>query len=342
METRLEGGTVEQAAPKASLVDWIQEDVPDHLDTWPYTMGVIPLVLFGILAVTGILMTFYYIPHPDRAYESVWNITHGVYLGWFIRGMHKFAVDFMVLFLLLHMLRVFVTRGYRTPGEAKWVLGALLFVATLAMGFTGYALVYDNVSYWGTVVVANMIGAVPLIGKPLLALLLGGEEISEITLLRLYDLHTKFLPVLLVLFIGGHIAAVRVLGLAKVEGCSGVHPFYPDHALKAGAMALGLLVLLVNLVLIFPPSLGPAANTAEVAWDIAPPWYFSAVFKWITIVPRQVGLAGIMAFLGLLFAYPYLDRFLSRKGWRMARVNLGVGAAAVIVFVLLTLWEEMG
>ena len=149
-------------------VDYIQKDLPQHLDWWPYTLGAIPLTLFGLLVTTGLLLTFYYVPSAERAYESVEQITNEVYLGWFIRGLHKTSVDLMILFLLFHVIRVFITRAYRSPGELKWVSGSIVLFVTFAMGFTGYSLVFDNVSYWGMTVVTNMIGTLPIVGTPLL------------------------------------------------------------------------------------------------------------------------------------------------------------------------------
>jgi quinol-cytochrome oxidoreductase complex cytochrome b subunit len=201
---------------KTSWIEYIQKDLPQHLDWWPYTLGAIPLTLFGILVATGLLLTFYYVPSPEKAYESVDQITNEIYLGWFVRGLHKTSVDLMILFLLFHVIRVFITRAYRTPGELKWVSGSIVLFVTLAMGFTGYSLVFDNVSYWGMTVVTNMVGTLPVIGTPLLHLLRGGEDVSGVTLLRLYDLHTKLLPVLLGGLVLGHVLIVRLLGFADV------------------------------------------------------------------------------------------------------------------------------
>ncbi|MEE9614116.1 MAG: cytochrome b N-terminal domain-containing protein [Thermodesulfobacteriota bacterium] len=330
---------IKEKSLKDKVIDLVQEDVPDHLHFWPYSLGAIPLVLFLILAVTGILMTFYYIPHPEKAYDSVREITYGIYLGYFIRGLHKVAVNFMVLFLLFHIVRVFFTRGYSGGGAVKWVMGALVFFTTLALGFTGYSLVYDNVSYWGTVVVTTMAGEVPLVGKPLLYLLRGGEEISEITLLRLYDLHTKLLPLLIVLLIGAHIAATRLVGFAKVEGLGGEHPFWPDHAVKVGVITLGLLIIMVNLVLIFPPGLGEMADPVLVAEDVSPPWYFSASYQWIIIAPREPALFVMLIFPVLFICYPWIDSFLEGRGYEMAKVNMAVGTVVIVAFLWLTLWE---
>ncbi len=338
MSTTSQTAQVQQELTPKSWIDYIQKDLPEHLEWWPYTLGAIPLTLFGVLVVTGLLLTFYYVPSSEQAYASVEQITNEVYLGWFVRGMHKLSVDLMILFLLFHVIRVFLTRAYRPPGELKWVSGSVVLFVTFAMGFTGYSLVYDNVSYWGMTVVTDMLGNLPLVGTPLLYLLRGGPEVSGRTLLRLYDLHTKLLPVLLGGLVLGHVVVVRLLGFAEVAGSRGFHAFYPEHTLKMGAIAVGLLVLIVDLVMIFPPTLGLPANPQEVASDVSPPWYFSAPYMWITLLPGPVALWSMLGGAGLFVVYPFVDRVLSQRGWPMVMVNatvgmLVVGAVAVLMYL---------
>jgi quinol-cytochrome oxidoreductase complex cytochrome b subunit len=328
-------GKAEEDGRGKGWVDYIQKDLPEHLEWWPYTLGAIPLTLFGLLVVTGLLLTFYYVPSPDKAYESVEDLTNHVYLGWFVRGLHRTSVDLMILFLLFHVIRVFLTRAYRAPGELKWVSGSIVLFVTLAMGFTGYSLIFDNVSYWGMTVVTNMIGTLPIVGTPLLYLLRGGEEVSGHTLLRLYDLHTKLLPVLLGGLVVGHVLIVRLMGFADVEGSRRFHPFYPGHTMKMGAVAVGLLLLIVNIVMIFPPQLGPPADPQEVASDVSPPWYFSAPFMWISLLPGPLAVWSLLGGAGLFVVYPFVDRELSRRGWPMGAINALVGALAVGAMVVL-------
>jgi quinol-cytochrome oxidoreductase complex cytochrome b subunit len=333
---------IEERDKGKTWVDYIQKDLPQHLDWWPYTLGAIPLTLFGLLVTTGLLLTFYYVPSAEKAYESVEQITNEVYLGWFIRGLHKTSVDLMILFLLFHVIRVFITRAYRSPGELKWVSGSIVLFVTFAMGFTGYSLVFDNVSYWGMTVVTNMVGTLPVVGTPLLYLLRGGEEVSGVTLLRLYDLHTKLLPALLGGLVIGHVVIVRLMGFTDVEGSRGFHPFFPEHTLKMGAIAVGLLLLIVDVVMIFPPTLGQPANPLEVASDVSPPWYFSAPYMWITLLPGPVAVWSLLGGAGFFVAYPFVDRELSRRGWPMPLVNAAIGTVVVLgVAVLMVLDTRM-
>jgi cytochrome b6 len=322
-----------------SWVSYIQKDLPQHLDWWPYTLGAIPLTLFGLLVATGLMLTFYYVPSPERAYDSVAQITTEVYLGWFVRGVHKLSVDLMILFLLFHVIRVFLTRAYRAAGELKWVTGSVVLLITFAMGFTGYSLIYDNVSYWGMTVVTSMLGALPVVGTPLLYLLRGGEEVSGGTLLRLYDLHTKLLPVLLGVLVIVHVVTVRLIGFADVKGSRGLHPFYPEHTLKMGAIAVGLLLLIVDLVMIFPPTLGVPANPQEVASDVSPPWYFSPAYMWITLLPGPLALWSLLGSAALFVVYPFADRVLAQRGWPMEIINAAVATAVVVAFVALMILD---
>ena len=182
----------------------LEERLPVHLKAWLWALGGTPALLFVVQVVTGILLTFYYVPYPMHAYESVRQITLSVRFGWLVRGLHQGASQLMVLAVLFHMIRVFVTRGYRRPRELTWVLGVALFLLTLGFAFTGYALIYDQLSYWATTVGTNMIAEVPLIGPPMLYMLRGGADVGPQTLTRFYNFHIGVLPSLFVLTVLGH------------------------------------------------------------------------------------------------------------------------------------------
>ena len=138
------------------------------------------MLFFGQLA-TGLLLCVYYQPEPTHAWESVKQITEQVPYGWWIRSLHKWGANLMVIAVSLHLMRVFFTGAYRKPREINWVIGASLFTLTLAVGFTGYSLVYEQLSYWGATVGANITEAVPFIGPGLSRALRGGEEVGAAT-----------------------------------------------------------------------------------------------------------------------------------------------------------------
>ena len=139
------------------------EPVPYHLKRWWFALGGTPAYLFIVQIFTGILLAFYYEASPTTAYESVEYITREVSFGWYIRSVHKWAATLMIVAVILHQIRVFFTGAYRKPRELNWLIGMCLLMCTLVVGFTGYSLVYEQLSFWGATVAANLAGAVPLI-----------------------------------------------------------------------------------------------------------------------------------------------------------------------------------
>ena len=187
---------------------------------WSTTMGlgILTLAAFLITLVTGVLLMFYYKPYPDVAYLSIKDIHFVVPTGRFIRNIHRWAANVMVVGVLLHMTRVFFTGAYRKPREFNWLIGMGLLVITLALSFTGYLLPWDQLAYWAVTVGTNVAGYTPIFGDVVQRVLLGAPEIGEKTLLRFYVLHVYALPGLLTLLLGVHIWRVRKDGFAGDSG----------------------------------------------------------------------------------------------------------------------------
>jgi len=193
------------------------EPVPNHLKRWWFSLGGTPAYLFLIQITTGILLLFYYQPNAAVAYESVARLTHEINYGWFIRSIHKWSANLMILTVILHMLRVFFTRSYRHPRELNWVFGVTLLLMTLSFGFTGYSLVYEQLSFWGATVAANLTDSVPIVGPPLATFIRGGPDIGPQTLTRLYLLHIAILPALMIGLLGLHLTFIRLHGVTEDE-----------------------------------------------------------------------------------------------------------------------------
>ena len=132
------------------------EPVPNHMRRWWWCLGGTPAYLFLVQLGTGILLTFYYVPEPARAYDSVWRISHELSFGWWVRGIHHWGSHLMIVAVILHVMRVFFTGAYRAPREINWVVGSFILGIVLFFGFTGYSLVYEQLSYWGATVGANI------------------------------------------------------------------------------------------------------------------------------------------------------------------------------------------
>lgn len=180
-------------------------DRPEPHGNWWNTLGSASLFLFVMQGLTGIFLTVYYTPSPDHAYDSIQYIMNGVAFGWLIRGMHHWGATLMVLVVFIHMLRVFFSASYKFPRELTWMIGVLLFLLTLGMGFTGYLLPFNQRSYWATVVGTNIAGVVPGVGGFILKALRGGTDVSALTLSRFFSAHIWMLPAALAALIGAHL-----------------------------------------------------------------------------------------------------------------------------------------
>jgi menaquinol-cytochrome c reductase cytochrome b subunit len=179
---------------------------------WFYTLGSATMFAFLSQAVTGVVLAMYYNPSPTQAYESARHITNDVFLGEFVRGMHKWGSSVMVILIFLHMGRTFFFGAYKYPRELNWIIGVVLVVLTFVMSLTGYLLPFDQRSYWATIVAANINGTGPLVGPFLSDALRGGAEFGATTLSRFYAIHMLLVPALIAALIGAHLYLVARLG----------------------------------------------------------------------------------------------------------------------------------
>jgi quinol-cytochrome oxidoreductase complex cytochrome b subunit len=179
-----------------------------------YCFGGITFTLFIVQLLTGLLLSMHYTPSEADAYLSIQRLSQTVPLGGLLRSVHRWAANLMVVMVLLHMIRVFITGSYKNPRELTWVAGSLLFLMTLAFGFTGYLLPWDQKAYWATVVGTNMLGSVPLLGPQFASFVRGGSEVTGQTLLRFYSMHMLWLPILTALFLWVHFHIIRKVGIS--------------------------------------------------------------------------------------------------------------------------------
>ena len=181
---------------------------------WLYTLGSASLFLAVNQIVTGILLTIYYVPTPDHAYDSVQYITTQVPMGWLIRGLHHWGASAMVVVVVLHMVRIIFHGAYKFPREMTWFSGVILLLVTIGFGFTGYLLPWDQKAYWATIVGTQIAAAPPVIGEWILLVIRGGEELSAVTLARFFGVHIWVLPATLLLLIAFHIYLVIRIGIS--------------------------------------------------------------------------------------------------------------------------------
>ncbi len=212
----------------AILADWLDErfgwrdvwaaiflrKIP-HVD-WLYTLGSATLFVAVLQIVTGILLTIYYVPTPDHAYDSVIYITTQLPAGWFIRGLHHWGASAMVVLTALHLLRTFFYGAYKYPREITWLSGVFLLLIVIGFGFTGYLLPWDQKAYWATTVGTRIAAVAPVVGVWVLRIARGGDELSAVTLARFFGAHVWVLPGALLTLLAIHLYLVIRIGISAV------------------------------------------------------------------------------------------------------------------------------
>jgi quinol-cytochrome oxidoreductase complex cytochrome b subunit len=193
----------------------LAKPVPRFAMKWWYCLGGLTFVLFVILGVTGILLAVYYKPTPEGAYASIQYIESQVRFGPAIRAIHHWSANGMVVMVVAHMLRVFISGAFKPPRELNWMTGVVLLVVTLGFGFTGYLLPWDQTAFWASTVGTEIAGAEPIIGNLALIFLRGGWEITGVTLSRFYTVHILVLPLLIVGLLAGHFLMIRRQGIYR-------------------------------------------------------------------------------------------------------------------------------
>ena len=207
----LVGWVDERTGATPFLTGMLLRKVPKGTN-WFYTLGSATMFAFVVQALTGVFLAMYYTPSPVEAYASITNITNDVFMGEFVRGLHKWGSSVMIILIFLHMGRVFFFGAYKYTRELNWVIGVVLIVLTLVMGLTGYLLPFDQRSYWATIVAMNINGTGPIVGPYLADFLRAGAEFESTTLSRFYALHMLLVPGAIIALIGAHLYLVVKLG----------------------------------------------------------------------------------------------------------------------------------
>ena len=329
-----------------ALRELTNEPVPYHLKRWWFALGGTPAYLFVVQIVTGVLLAFYYQPHPSTAYESVRYITEEAAFGWYLRSVHKWAATLMIAAVVLHQTRVYFTGAYRKPREVNWMVGMLLLICTLMLGFTGYSLVFEQLSYWGATVSANIADTIPVAGGFLKQMLLAGEAYNERTLARFFVLHAAVLPGFLVALIAVHVALVRLQGVTELRfrdeppDENRKFPFIPDHLYTELIIGLVLMVVLSALATLAPATMGPLADPQTTPEEIKPEWFFYVTFRWLKLMGGTAAVLSLGLVVFVMFAWPFIDAWFRRRS-RLSEASVWIGIAATLLIIGMTIWEAV-
>jgi ubiquinol-cytochrome c reductase cytochrome b subunit len=326
------------------LKPFLEKPLPGGLG-WTVTLGSLCALLFAVQALTGMILAFYYNPSPEQAYTSINFIMNDVTMGGILRGIHHWGASAMVILVFIHLAANFFSGAFKAPREVTWIIGVALFLLTLGFGFTGYLLPWDQKAYWATVVSANIPRDIPLVGKFIARLMLGGDTVSGLTLTRFYAIHTLLLPALTAFFIMFHIYLVRVHdivghGEEKSSEEEKTYRFFPEHLFRC-AVAFGVVIGIIFILAVFADvPLENVAGTVDPAYLPRPEWYYMWLFQLLTFFPGKFEIFGSLVIpigvIIILFCLPFLSKT-DLRGMADRPLATAVGVTCLVGVVYLTL-----
>ncbi|WP_299238325.1 cytochrome bc complex cytochrome b subunit [Sulfurihydrogenibium sp.] len=298
--------------------------VPKNIN-FLWSFGVLVMLVFAILVVSGIFLLMYYKPDAHLAFDSVnKTIMMDVEYGWLFRHTHAVAASIMFLVLYIHMARGIYYGSFKPPREIVWITGYILFVLMSATAFTGYLLPWGQMSYWAAQTITTLFEKIPFIGPDLVVWIRGNYIVEDATLTRFFALHVVFLPLLLIVFTAIHLYAVRIVGSNNEDGerytkeekkhGKGI-PFWPVFMAKEFFVMSVFLIFFFYLVFyqykfaMDPINFQPA-DYLQTPMHIYPEWYFLAFYEVLRgfFFSQNLGLIAFVLSMFIAAFLPWLDK----------------------------------
>ncbi len=322
-----------------------KKSVPQHKHSFWYTVGSMGLFFFLMQLLTGILLMMYY--NPGQPWSSVQRIVMEIPYGALIRSVHHWSANLMILVLFVHLVSTFFMKAYRPPREGTWYTGLALLGVAMFLGFSGYLLPWDSLSFFATRVGIGEIEKLPILGGWVAGLVRGGPEVTIDTIGRFYPLHVVVLPLTLMGLLGLHLFFIQVQGVSEPDSFRALppekrryHSFFAEYLVNEIPIWLLLGTLLVAFSALWPRELSPEADVAAAAAaGIKPEWYFLVPFQMLKLFPGKLEFLG-MALTSLIpvffLAVPLVDRSVPTD--RRGRIMTRVGGGLFIFLVAMTIW----
>lgn len=313
---------------------------PPRLNIW-WNFGSILGLCLVIQFITGLILAMHYTPHTDLAFSSIAHINLNVHKGWLIRRVHANGASLFFISLYCHIGRGIYYHSFIL--REVWLIGATLYVLTMATAFFGYVLPWGQMSFWGATVITNLFSAIPYIGTDIVQWIWGGYAVGNPTLARFFVFHFLF-PFLLILFSILHLLFLHETGSSSPLGITRDYyliPFHPYYTSKDLVGFMFPITLLAYLALLNPYLLGDPenfipANPLVTPLHIQPEWYFLFVYAILRAIPNKgLGVLSLVAALLVLFLLP-LFATPKTKGNHFNPLGQILFWVLVTVFIMLT------
>jgi quinol-cytochrome oxidoreductase complex cytochrome b subunit len=284
---------VDSSRPVREVLRQVAAEPVPAIARGPRVLGLIAAILFGLEALTGILLACWYRPTPEAAFPSTLTIARDLPFGWFVHQMHAWGAYLLIALVSLRLLRLFWDGLYRAPRELLWVSAVALAWIVVQADFTGRLLPWDSHSYWSVVRGLEVVEAQPIVG-PVLAYLVGGKVVNEDVLTRFYVLHLLVIPALFMMFLYLTFATLRRVGLSPLAAAAPQGPTtrYREHLLSMMVLSVLAFGVLVTLAVLVPLPFQNQADPYQTPPGVHPPWYMLAPYAMIERLPGPRWLKG--------------------------------------------------
>jgi ubiquinol-cytochrome c reductase cytochrome b subunit len=302
------------------VIENLCDEPSSGLSAWARTTAGVVALLFALQLLTGVLLAFYYVPSAQSAYVTVAYVEKVVGAGSWVRALHFYGSQLLPAALVLHLAQS-LWRGAYARRPVGWTASVLLLGLSLANGATGYSLPWDARAFFSTRVAENVTGGLPLVGETLRTWLVGGAEISTLTLSRFFALHALVVPAVLLTVFCARLFILREPDAPPSQRIRSVNPARLRQQLARNAVVVALVFLALALYASkYPAPLGPAVEAAPPGYLPRPGAQFVWLFQLLKLFPRTV--ASLVAFslpallLAALAALPF-----TRSGAPVPRTN---------------------
>ncbi len=359
-------GFIEQ---RAGIPHWALRPQPAFTFKPSYWTGAFVVNAFLYQVVSGLLLLLYYQPSTNAtltacgqsagtlssapaAWCSTYYIIHSVPMGSLLLSSHLYGAYAMIFLMFVHFYRGYYLGVYKKPREFSWMVGTLLMLTTLGMGFTGYVLPYTQLAYNAT-----QIGLVLALGLPTAGPLLGPFILADGTaqglLSRMFAAHVLLIPLALGALLYAHIALFESHGIAPpatsdprqrrtfTEEEDKKHtPFWPHIFFYMTKWALLYIGILLGIAALWPWQLPTYVGNLAAAQGVTEPdWYFLWMFKLVDFigVTPVIAVGAATAIIVYVLFLPFLDRS-PRTHPRDRPLFLFIGNSLLGFFLVTTVW----
>ncbi len=320
--------------------------------THTFGLGFMSALTFIVESITGIILMVFYIPAQDQAYQSMIKIISEVPFGQLMRDIHRIGAELMVLFVGLHMLRVYLTGSYKHPRQFTWVTGVILLILTLALSFSGYLLPWDQLAYWAVTIGTSMAKSAPpkeIMGYISNLIMRGGDTIGQNGLLRFYLVHVILAPAITALLISVHYYRVSRLHGISLPASEEESPdpevrkaakerldYLPDILTKELMwVAIAVFAMTAFAAYAFHAPLEHHADPYRTPLHTTAPWYFlwlQGMLKDPVLLPM---LRAMRDFLGI-----DLVQFYDSPAWQGIILPTGMALIALVIPYIDEWWDK--